>query len=183
MYRALEEKQLNIPNPTVLPGTQNQFPFVIVADDAFPLKDYILKPYSQRSLNQERRRFNYRLSRARRVMENAFGILANRFRIFMTPICLNPEKVETIVMACCILHNFLRSKVESSSVYTPPGSIDIETHAVCPGEWDEGPQSTGLLPLAQQAGNRHSNLVQMIRDQLCNFFVSDIGSPWQWNMV
>ena len=103
LYRALEEKQLNIPNPTVLPGTQNQFPFVIVADDAFPLKDYILKPYSQRSLNQERRIFNYRLSRARRVVENAFGILANRFRIFMTPICLNPEKVETIVMACCIL--------------------------------------------------------------------------------
>ena len=46
----------------------NQFPFVIVADDAFPLKDYILKPYSQRSLNQERRIFNYRLSRARRVV-------------------------------------------------------------------------------------------------------------------
>ena len=104
----------------------------------------------------------------------------------MTPICLNPDKVETIVMACCILHNFLRSKVESSSVYTPPGSIDkdIETHAVHPGEWHEGPQSTGLLALAQQAGNRHSNSAEKIRDELCHYFVSDIGSlPWQWNMV
>ena len=105
----------------------------------------------------------------------------------MTPICLNPEKVETIVMACCILHNFLRSKVESSSVYMPPGSIDIEdieTHAVRPGEWHEGPQSTGLLALAQQAGNRHSNSAEKIRDELCHYFVSDIGSlPGQWNMV
>ena len=95
LYRALEEKRLNIPNPTKLPGTQSLFSYVIVADDAFPLKDYILKPYSQSGLTQERRIFNYRLSRARRIVENAFGILSNRFRIFMTPIGLVPETVET----------------------------------------------------------------------------------------
>ena len=163
------------------------FPFVLVADDAFPLKDYILKPYSQRGLTQERRIFNYRLSRARRVVENAFGILANRFRIFMTPISLNPDKVELIVLTCCILHNFLRSKVESALLYMPPGSIDTEdaeTHNVHPGEWHEGPQSNALLPLAPQAGNRHSNSAQKIHDQLCQYFTSGSGSlPWQRDMI
>ena len=106
LYRALEEKRLNIPEEILLPGTEQTFPFVFVADDAFPLKDYMLKPYSQNGLTPERRIFNYRLSRDRRVVENAFGILANRFRVFITPINLAPEKVEIITLACCILHNF-----------------------------------------------------------------------------
>ena len=79
LYRALEEKCLNIPKEAQLPGTDQTFPFVIVVDDAFPLKDYILKPYSRNDLTPEKRIFNYCLSRARRVVENAFGILANRF--------------------------------------------------------------------------------------------------------
>ena len=58
-------------------------PFVIVADDAFPLKQYIQKPYSQVGLTRQKRIYNYRLSRARRIVENAFGILANRFWVFM----------------------------------------------------------------------------------------------------
>ena len=105
----------------------------------------------------------------------------------MTPIGLVPEKVETIIMAYCILHNFLRSKVESRSIYMPPGSIDTEdedTHTVRPGEWHQGPQSTGLVPLAQQGSNRHSNSAKQIRDQLCQYFVSKNDAiPWQWNMV
>ncbi len=52
-------------------------PYVIVADDAFPLKKRTY--HSQIGLTRERRIFNYRLSRANRVVENAFGI---RFRVF-----------------------------------------------------------------------------------------------------
>ena len=104
---ALEENTLNIPHPTSLPGKTHPIPYMIVADDAFPMKEYLLKPYSQIGLTRARRIFNYRLSRARRIVENSFGILANRFRVFMQPIALAPEKVEAIVMACCCLHNFL----------------------------------------------------------------------------
>ena len=111
LFEELEANTLSIPKPTNPPGCSNALPYVIVADDAFPLKTYILKPYSQRGLTKEKRIFNYRLSRARRIVENAFGILANRFRIFMSPIPLVPEKVETITMACCALHNFLRKKM------------------------------------------------------------------------
>ena len=187
LYQALEDKALKIPKESPLPGTDQGFPHVIVADDAFPLKEYIMKPYSRNTLTREKRIFNYRLSRARRVVENAFGILSNRFRIFMTPISLVPEKVEIITLACCTLHNYLRSKVESQFIYMPPGSIDREdadTHVFCPGEWHQGPTSTGLQPLAQQGSNRHSNSAKQVRDILCQYFVSDKGSvPWQWNMV
>ena len=77
-----------------------------MADDAFPLKENIQKPLGQAGLTHDTRIYNYRLSRARRVVENSFGILANRFRVFMTPISLDPAKVENIVIACCCLHNF-----------------------------------------------------------------------------
>ena len=74
---ALEQNTLNIPPPKPLPGKTQPIPYMIVADDAFPLKEYIQKPYSQIGLTIEKRIFNYRLSRARRIVENAFGILVN----------------------------------------------------------------------------------------------------------
>ena len=44
----------------------------------------------------------------------------------MTSINLAPEKVEAIVLACCLLHNYLRSNPSSNAEYTPPGSLDSE---------------------------------------------------------
>ena len=120
-------------------------------------------------------------------MENAFGILANPFRVFMTPIGLISEKVEAINMACCVPHNFLRSRSEACSIYTPPQSIDTEdpeTHALQLGEWHHGPESTGLLPLARQGSNRYSYMAKDIRDHLCEYFNSEVGAvEWQWKMV
>lgn len=133
---SLESKTLNIPCPTPIFQEEISLPYTIVADDAFPLKEYIQKPYSQIGLTKEKRIFNYRLSRARRIVENAFGILANRFQVFMTPMRLSPEKAEIAVLACCSLHNMLRSS--SRNVYTPPGSMDTEdviTHDITQGSW------------------------------------------------
>ena len=110
--KALENSELSIPQPSPLQRYGVPMPYVIVADDAFPLKENIMKPYSLAGLTKEQRIFNYRLSRARRIIENAFGILSNRFRIFMTPMALKPEKAEVIVMAACTLHNYLRAKVK-----------------------------------------------------------------------
>ena len=187
LYKALETNALQIPPPRPLPGRNKPIPFTILADDAFPLKEYIMKPYSQTGLTPESRIFNYRLSRARRTVENAFGILANRFRIFRAPIPLVPEKVECIVLACCSLHNFLRNRVHAHTTYTPPGSFDSEdpdSHLMIPGDWRQESTLQCWTPLAQQGSNRHSLTAKEIRDHFRDFYFSNDGAvPWQWNMI
>ena len=56
------------------------------------------------------------MSRARKVVEIAFGILANRWRIFHRCIHLNPDNVTTVVKATVLLHNILT--VPADKVYT-----------------------------------------------------------------
>ncbi|KAK4304444.1 hypothetical protein Pmani_023616 [Petrolisthes manimaculis] len=104
----LEENKLKVPGDASLPYSDLQSPYVIVGDDAFPLKTYLMKPYPGKQLTADQRIFNYRLSRARRVSENAFGILAAKFRVFQQPINSKPEFVNKIIFAAVVLHNFLR---------------------------------------------------------------------------
>ena len=104
----LETGQAKLPPPQRPRNCQKKLLFVFVGDDAFPLKPYLLKPFPFRNQTNEQRIFSYRLSRARTVIENSFGIMAKRFRILQTPILLGPEKAVKIVLACVVLHNYLR---------------------------------------------------------------------------
>ena len=106
--RALEGVCLNILNGRQLVSDTNTAPMTIVADDAFPLKPYRMKPYPDIGLDRNLHIFNCMLSRARRVVENAFGILANHFRVPRTVIAVSPTKAELAVLAACVLHNYLR---------------------------------------------------------------------------
>ena len=81
LSKALECNSLNLPQDSVVQGIEGNVPFFVVADEAFSAKRNLIKPFCQRHLTIRNRIFNYRCSRARRVAENAFGILANRFRI------------------------------------------------------------------------------------------------------
>ena len=112
-------------------------PYVLLADDVFPLGKHCLKPYSQSGLTPIKHIFNYCLSRVCRVSENTFGILTNHFCIFTTRMCFNPEKATIITLATLVLHNMLRQLSYKS--YTPEGYIDMETESgdIVKGEWRE----------------------------------------------
>lgn len=113
LYAKLENGTLNIPPPRPLPNENIPVPFVIVADNAFAIRTYLMKPFPFGTINASQRIFNYRLSRARRLVESVFGILFARFRILEKPINLNERKAKKCVASICALHNFLiNSKFE-----------------------------------------------------------------------
>uniref|UniRef100_A0A1X7UZJ2 DDE Tnp4 domain-containing protein n=1 Tax=Amphimedon queenslandica TaxID=400682 RepID=A0A1X7UZJ2_AMPQE len=95
-----------IPEPLPLPNaTEIPLLFVIVGDEAFPLNCNMLRPNPGRYVPEDEAIYNYRLSRARRVIENIFGILASRWRRFGKPIIVQPYRVEVYAKACIALHN------------------------------------------------------------------------------
>lgn len=107
--KRLENGTLNIPTGKNLPNSMTFAPYVIVGDEAFPLKTYLMRPYpgQQSTGDADKTNFNHRLSLARRLVENAFGILTQRFRIFCRRIKLAPENVDYIILSTCVIHNFL----------------------------------------------------------------------------
>ncbi|KAG5869621.1 hypothetical protein JTB14_018091 [Gonioctena quinquepunctata] len=141
--------------------------FVIAA---FPLITHIMKPYPFRKMTNEQIIFNYRLSRARRLVKNAFGILANRFRCLLNVSAPCPDKVKIITEACCALHNFL--SYEMKSYYTrkdPAEEIDN--------------RYTFVYGLSVQAGNRPKTEAIQTRKEFKDYF-NGVGSvPWQEDML
>lgn len=73
---AIQNETLGLPEPEPLPKDNVTMPYHIIADDAFAFSKTVMKTFSLRQLTRLERIFNYHLSR---VVENAFGILANRW--------------------------------------------------------------------------------------------------------
>ena len=164
------EKQLLIPEPANLPGTTTKTPYYLVGDAAFPLGVNLMRPYAGNDLNDDKEYFNRRLSRARRTIENAFGILCARWRILLTTLKMLPANVEKIVLCCIALHNFLRMNNSSKNTYVPDDFIDhCDRNGLVQGTWrDEINNLPSLLP----SRNRHrygGNVATKMRDTLKDF--------------
>ncbi|XP_054599309.2 putative nuclease HARBI1 [Nothobranchius furzeri] len=104
---ALIKGELHLPPPSPLPGAVVRSPPVFVADEAFPLKVNLMRPFSGTNLTAEQRKYNYQHCRARWVIENAFGILAARWRVFGKAMECSVDTTELITKGCVALHNFL----------------------------------------------------------------------------
>ena len=82
---------------------------VLVADAAYPLLPWVMKPYQEAgNLSVERLYFNYRISRARMVVENAFGRLKGRWRCLLKQNQAGKEEMNSAVATCCVLHNICK---------------------------------------------------------------------------
>ena len=113
---------LDIPPPKTLPNFPEEglLPHCIVADEVFPLRCDLMQPFphAQRfRIPQDEQIFNYRLSRARHIVENAFGMLVQRFCVFNRRIGLNADNTTSIVKACCVLHNFLTESKDLATIH------------------------------------------------------------------
>lgn len=158
---------------------------MFVTDEAFPLQTNLMRPYPGKNLSEAKAVFNYRLSRARRIIENSFGILAARWRIFRRPILAEPEHVIRYTQATIALHNFLRTT--ESSVYCPPGFTDGEDGGgnVLEGTWrNELHGDQGLTRLCQIGGNSYRRSAAGTRELFQDYFLTPEGEvSWQYNFV
>ena len=83
LKEALESDTLGLPHAEELPGDDEPIPSFMIGDDAFALKTWMMKPYSARHISDAERIFIYR-----RIVENAFGLLANRFQCLLSTLQL-----------------------------------------------------------------------------------------------
>ena len=83
-----------------------QVPLVILGDPAYPSLPWLMKPY-QETANMTRgpKLYNYCQSRARMVVENAFGRLKGHWRCLLKRLDFNLENVSHVVAPCVVLHN------------------------------------------------------------------------------
>ena len=139
-----------------------------------------MKPYPGKQLDETQRIFNYRLSRARRTIENAFGILSAKWIIFRKPIRANVDLAEKIVKATVCLRNYLR--LTENANYIPSGFVDCEdgNGNIIAGNWrSEVDYKEGGI-----GGNRYTYEAGRSRDDFKDYFNSPLGEvPWQLDYV
>jgi len=168
------------PRPDPLPGDDTDVPYFLVGDDAFSLRTFLMKPYSLKNMTRDERLFNYRLSRARRVVENSFGILANRFQVMLTTMCHHADTVRLIVKTCILLHNLMRTRYP----VLQNRLVDIQGQDghVQPGAWRDGRNLDDTVN--PTAPNRASKEGKKLRNLIKHWVNSEPGAvPWQDRMI
>ena len=124
----------------------------------YPLTTWLMKPYSDcGNLSRKQRKFNYRVSRARVVIESAFGRLKGRWQPLLKRNDGAVEFLPTYVTACCVLHNICEQYNDSFN----------EDWLVMDHEAVTSEQTSVLAPIttSTSSGTR-------IHETLCNYFDS-----------
>ncbi len=171
MGQRLRNDDLDIPKPAPLPGYEHKgdFPFVVVADEAFSQSTNLMRPYPGRRdcnnlMPKDQSIYNYRLSRARRVVENAFGLLVMRWQIFTRPMNIHPEHAESVVQACIVLHN----------AFHEPGTTLGAMRARLQQQ-QVNQQNARPLPGLARFGGNIKDAAKAIRDAFKDYFNSPEG--------
>ncbi|KAH7693745.1 nuclease HARBI1-like protein [Aphelenchoides avenae] len=171
----LDEGTLGIPGAAELPGTDMAMNYFCVADAAFPLTTHIMKPLPGNNLTEAQRIYNYRISRARRVIENVFGIMACKWRVLLKPIETSAVTADAITKAICPLHNFV---IDEDKIHTPTAQADTGLENEDNGRWrrEIDPLSSANV---RARGGRATLDAQNMRQDLVAFFNGPGAVRWQ----
>ncbi|XP_060932360.1 putative nuclease HARBI1 [Limanda limanda] len=178
----LLNRDLELPQPAALPGSSAEHPHVFLGDAAFPLHDNLMRPYSGVNLDDAQKTYNYRHSRALKVIENTFDILIERWKILDRPIEYYPEKAVDVVKACIALHNMLAHNDAAESPtgrpYIPPNVTDTTEASgeLLPGDWRSPvTRHTNLRDPGRVCCTRASKSAIAARNNLKSFFLTPEG--------
>ena len=171
---------VGIPKADKLPHDNKLTHYFILGDDIFAMRTWLMKPYSHRYLSTEERIYNYRISRGRRVSENAFGIMAHRWGILLTTMQQNPITARIIVKACVCLHNLMRMRY--AHLQNPQLDREDENHNLVEGAWRK---ESMMKAFKKVTGNKKTTAqAKRQREYLKYYFNSPAGSvPWQYRMI
>jgi hypothetical protein len=110
LYHCLTSGRLKLPEVKSVPEGDCTLPYVIIADNAYPLTPYILKPFSHKTSNPREHNYNKRICRARRTVEHAFSIDRAKWTILGKCIDTDVNTAVHVVKCICILHNIIIDK-------------------------------------------------------------------------
>lgn len=177
---ALDTNKLNLPPSKPLPGRTIPVPYVLVADDAFAMRPNLLKPYAQHGMSMVQRVFNYRLGRAHRIIENVFGIMSARFRVLRKPIHLDAIKTKRVVLACCVLHNYLMSTNKNN--YAPATAFDQydeQGNVTIPADW-RADEHISMMHHLEPVRERLDDAAEKVQKEFTAYFVDEGDIDWQY---
>ena len=126
---------------------------------------------------------NYCLSRARRISENAFGILDIHWRVLRKPFSLQPERIKIIIFAILILDNWLRSESSSGRIYVLPNLIDVEelsNDEIIYGDWRSDVPTNTWFDLQPSYSINATKQAKEILEEFKDQFMQEESVPWQW---
>ena len=131
----------------------------------------MMKSYPQLGLTEEKRIFNYRLSRCRRISKSAFGILSSRWRVFRKPLLLQPRRATSITLAAITLHNWLRSETDAGQIQHLKDLTE-----------DNGNHTEDNLWLNLEDFGHHNATQEAkgIRKEFTEYVMKEGTVPWQW---
>ena len=178
---SLENGDIRFPPAEPLPNDDHviHVPYFFIGDDAFALRTWMMKPFGHRNMAIDERIFNYRLSRARRIVENAFGILAHRWRCLLSTMQQKHDTVTIIVSACLCLHNMMR--VRYPGLQNQDLDREGNDHQITLGAWRNEAMLQDMRNV--HGGNRATNDAKALRVYLKHYY-NNVGSvPWQDHMI
>ncbi|XP_016658258.1 protein ALP1-like isoform X2 [Acyrthosiphon pisum] len=183
MGKGFMANNLNFPTAKDIDSNSGPIPYYALGDEAFPLLTNLMRPYpgrGKRKLPLNESIFNYRLSRGRRTIENTFGIMASKWRVFRKPIIARRNTVEAITKAAVVLHNFIKMSENNAGVRYYSGPLDIEPDE--DNRWATL-EMGALRPVNQLGTNTYSANAKIIRNKLKDHFSGEGAVAFQYERL